>query len=175
MDSKGAMRYESAKQAREKKASLEQKPKLAKSPPIVSNLLVELATLKLQTKDFFERERDLSGAGLNPRHAPDMACVIVEKLEEVWGKCSSFKTTNTTLNLDTKQELLLLYAKIYGKGDVTNNEFMTWIIKGFIAAHMGFEGDWATVEASTALLLASWLEGEILRRDLISNESAQFM
>jgi hypothetical protein len=36
---------------------------------------------------------------------------------------------------------------------------------------MGFEVDWAT----TALLLVSRLEGEILRRDPISDESAQFM
>jgi hypothetical protein len=49
---------------------------------------------------------------------------MAEKMEEIWGMCTLFKTTNTTLNLETRSELLQLYAKIYYKMEVTNNEFM---------------------------------------------------
>jgi hypothetical protein len=85
--------------------------------------------------------KTMDSAFPEPRHAPDMACVTAEKVEEVWGKCNLFKTTNTMLNPDSRRELLLLYTKIYGKGDVTNNKFMTWVVKGFIAENMGFEVD----------------------------------
>jgi hypothetical protein len=54
----------------------------------------------------------------------------------VWGKCTSFKTTSTTLNPKTRRDLLQLYSKIYGKIEVTNNEFMTWLVKGYIAEYM---------------------------------------
>ena len=51
-------------------------------------------------------ERGLSGIGLNPKLPSVMACVTIEKIEEVWGKCSSFKTTNTSLNPTIREELL---------------------------------------------------------------------
>jgi hypothetical protein len=40
---------------------------------------------------------------------------------------------------------------------------------------MEFEVDWANAAVSTTVLLASQLEGEILKQDLASNESAQYM
>jgi hypothetical protein len=104
-----------------------------------------------------------------------MACVTIEKVEEVWGKCSAFKTTNTTLNPETRSELLQLYTKIYGKMEVTNNEFMTWVVKGYIAEVMGFEVDWATTAASKALVHASRVEGELMRRDLSTDEAAELL
>jgi hypothetical protein len=86
------VRSESAKLARERRGSSKRKFKSLKVPQYVSKLLVELALLKLQTPEFFVKERGLSGKGLNPKLAVDMACVTPEKLEEVWGKRSSFKS-----------------------------------------------------------------------------------
>jgi hypothetical protein len=59
-----------------------------------------------------------------------MAFVIAEKIEEIWGKCTGFKVTSTTLKSEIRRELLILYYKIYGKREVTNKEFMVWMIKG---------------------------------------------
>jgi hypothetical protein len=50
-----------------------------------------------------------------------MAGVSAEKIEEVWEKCSSFKSMNTVLKPESRKELTQLYAKIYGKAEVTNN------------------------------------------------------
>ena len=46
--------------------------------------------------------------------------------------------------------------------DVTNNELMVWIVKGYIADQMGLDVNWAIAAASTALILASRIEGELL-------------
>jgi hypothetical protein len=165
---------DSAKQAQERRASLDRKTKCMKVPKTVTELLAELASLRLQTPEFFVRERGLCGKGLNPKLAVDMACVTPEKIEEVWGKCTSFKTTSTTLNPKTRRDLLQLYSKIYGKIEVTNNKFMTWLVKGYIAEHMGYQIDWASVAASTSFVLASRLEGELLRRDLSEEEASEF-
>jgi hypothetical protein len=115
---------ESMKQCRERRGSLDRKPKFVKPLVLVVVLLVELMSLRKQTLDFFVRERGLCGLGLNPRLASNMACVMAEKMEDIRGKCTLFKTTNTTLNLETRSELLQLYAKIYSKMKITNNEFM---------------------------------------------------
>jgi hypothetical protein len=148
---------DSAKQAQERRASVNRKTKCVKVPQTVQELLAELASLRLQTPDFFVRERGLCGKGLNPKLAVDMACVTAEKIEEVWGKCTSFKTTSTMLNPQTKRDLLHLYSKIYGKIEVTNNEFMTWLVKGYITEHMGYQVDWASAATSTSFVLASRL------------------
>jgi hypothetical protein len=63
---------------------------MAKAPLPAVDLLAELVSLRLQTIEFFKKERDLSGFGLNPKLLSDMACVTIEKVEEVWGKCSAF-------------------------------------------------------------------------------------
>jgi hypothetical protein len=70
-------------------------------PKLVAQLLIELASLKLQTHNFLVKKRDSCGVGLNPKLPSDMACAMSKKIEEVWEKCSSFKTTNTTLNLES--------------------------------------------------------------------------
>ena len=62
-----------------------------------------------------------------------------------------------------------MYAKIYRKSDVTNNE----LIKGYIAEQMEFDVDSTIVAALMALTLASRLEGELLKRDLLPEEAAQ--
>ena len=87
-----------AKQARERRASFDRKMKCMKVLQIVLEPLAKLASLRLQTLDFFLRKRGLCGKGMNPKLGMDMVCVTVEKIEEVWRKCTSFKTINTTLN-----------------------------------------------------------------------------
>ena len=147
-------RGELAKLSRERRSSLDQKPRMLKPTPSVADMLLELQGLKTQSADFFINERGLSGSGLNPKLASDMSCVTPETIEEIWGKCIAFKTTNTTLKPETRKELLQLYFKIYGKMEVTNKEFMAWVVKGYIAEQMGFEVDWASTAASTAVVQA---------------------
>jgi hypothetical protein len=64
-------------------------------------------------------------------------------VEEVFGKVSKFKTTNSNLHLKTWKELIDLYAKIYGTTKPSNNELMSWVVKGYIAKVKGFEINWA--------------------------------
>jgi hypothetical protein len=165
------VRGESAKLSRDRRSSLDRKPKVSKPPPPVPELLDELAGLRTLTADFFVRERGLSSKGLNPKNSADMSFITPEKIEEVWGKCTAFKTTNTTLKPETRSQLLELYSKIYGKLDVTNKEFMLWLVKGNIAEKMGFEVDWASAAASTAYVLACRLESDLLKRDLTPEET----
>lgn len=165
------MRGASAKLARDRRGSLDRKSKVLKPPPPVPELLDELASLRTLTADFFVRERGLSSKGLNPKNSAEMLFITPEKIEEVWGKCTAFKTTNTTLKPETRSQLLELYSKIYGKVDVTNKEFMLWLVKGNIAEQMGLEVDWASAAASTAYVLACRLESDLLKRDLTPEET----
>ena len=148
---------------------------MLKPPPSVADMLLELQGLKTQFADFFVNERGLSGLGLNPKLASDMSYVTPEKIEDIWGKCVAFKTTNTTLKPKTRKELLQLYSKIYGKMEVTNKEFMAWVVKGYIAEQMGFEVDWASTAASTTVVQASRLEGELLKCNLSEEEAAEIL
>jgi hypothetical protein len=161
---------ESAKLSRERRGSLDRKPKLSKPPPLVAELLEELAGLRTLTADFFVRERGLCSKGLNPKNSAEISFITTEKIEEVWGKCTSFKTTNTTLKPETRSQLLELYSKIYDKVDVTNKEFMLWLVKGNIVEQMGFEVDWASAVASTTYILACRLELDLLKRNLTPEE-----
>ena len=128
----------------------------------VPELLTELANLKAQTYEFFETNRGLCGEGLNPKFASNMAIVTQEKIEEVWRKCTTYKTTNSALPPERRRELVELYAKIYGKTEVTNNEFMVWVVKGNIVEQMGLKIDWASVASSTSFTLASCVEGDLV-------------
>jgi hypothetical protein len=163
------VRGQTAKQSKERIRSVDKKPMALKPPLAVAALLPELANLKCQTHSFFVNERGLCGTGLNPKLSADMVVVIADKVEEIWGKCSAFKTT-MTLSPETRKELLHLYSKIYGKVEVTNNEFMAWVVKGYIAEQMGLSVNWASAAASTSFTLASRLEGELLKRDLASED-----
>jgi hypothetical protein len=68
----------------------------------VQELLTELANLKVQTHEFFVTERGLCGEGLNPKLASNMAVVTQEKIEEVWGKCTTYKISNSALPPKTR-------------------------------------------------------------------------
>ena len=168
-------RGESAKLSKERRGSLERKPRVLRPAPFVADMLLELQGLKTQSADFFSKERGLCRSGLNPKLASDMSCVTPEKIKEIWGKCVAYKTTNTTLKPETRKELLELYCKIYGKTEVTNKEIMTWVVKGYIAEQMGFQVDWASAVASTAVVQASRLEGDLLKRDLSEEEAEELV
>ena len=161
MDS-SLVRGESARLVKQRRASLERKPQLVKAAAGVPELLTELANLKAQTHEFFEIERGLCGEGLNPKLASDMAVLTQEKIEEVWGKCTTYKTTNSALPLERRRELVELYAKIYGKTEVTNYKFMAWVVKGNIAEQMGLKVDWAFAALSTSFTPASRMEGDLV-------------
>jgi hypothetical protein len=126
------------------------KVKVKPEPRSIPELTQDLALLREQTVDFFVNIRGLPNKGLNPKSVVDTAVVTAEDLEEVWGKVSAYRTTNTKLHPDTRRELITLYGKIYGTEDVTNNEFMLWVVKGFILECKDEDVDWATAAASTA-------------------------
>jgi hypothetical protein len=69
--------------------------------------------------------------------------VCETNIEEVFGKVAKFKTTNTQLCTETKKELLELCCRIYGTSIITNNEFMSWVVKGYIAQAKGYNVNWA--------------------------------
>ena len=155
------MHGKSAKISKERKSFVIKKPRVLRAPPPITDLLRKLANLRGQTRSFFINERGLCSSGLNPKLPVDTAVVIAKKVEEIWWKCSQFKTTNTTLDPQTHKDLLHMYFKRYGKVDMTNNKFMAWLVKGYIAERMGLPVDWATAVASKSLTLASRLEREI--------------
>ena len=126
------------------------RPKVKVEPRSTQELIQDLALFREQTVEFFVKVRGLGNSGMNPKSAADTAGVSADDLEEVWGKVSSYRTTNTRLHPETRRELINLYAKIYGTEDVTNNEFMLWVVKGFILECKGEVVDWATAAASTA-------------------------
>jgi hypothetical protein len=115
------------------------------------------------------------GRGLNPKLATDMTFVTAEKIEEIWGKCTGFRLTSTTLKPETRKELLDMYCKIYGKREVTNKEFMAWMVKGYIAEQIGHSIDWASTAAATFNLVVSRLEGDLLKCNLSSHEAVEFL
>jgi hypothetical protein len=66
---------ESVGLVKERRASLERKPRPVKAGAGVPELLTELANLKAQTHEFFVTERGLCGEGLSPKLTSDMAVV----------------------------------------------------------------------------------------------------
>ena len=86
------------------------RPKVKVEPRSTQELIQDLALLREQTVEFFVKVRGLGNNGMNPKFAADTAGVSADDLEEVWGKVSSYRTTNTTLHPDTRRELISLYA-----------------------------------------------------------------
>jgi hypothetical protein len=54
------------------------------------------------------------------------------------------------LHVNTKKALVKLYWKIYGSTIITNNEFMLWLVKGYIAQLKGNFMKWAMATLTTA-------------------------
>jgi len=74
----------------------------------------------------------LCNKGLNPKTDLKHKHASQQDIEEVFGECSSYGTTDLQL-LEMREEMLALYMKVYGSFMATNNEFMKWFVKGYIA------------------------------------------
>jgi hypothetical protein len=63
--------------------------------------------------------------------------------------CSSFKSINLYLHINTKRMLVKFHWQIYGLAVITNNEFMMWLVKGYITKLKGHFVNWALIVPST--------------------------
>ncbi len=88
----------------------------------------------------------LNGSSLNPKSELTTKHVTKTNIEKVFGK---FKTTNTHLHVDTKKKLSHLCSWFYGTSTITNNKFMSWLIKGYIVETKGRDVNWARATMST--------------------------
>jgi hypothetical protein len=98
--------------------------------------------------------RHLPNEGLNPKLDLTLDHVTEADIAEVFGGkgVKPFKATNVMLHPATKSALLSLCWKIYGTVVLANNEFMAWIVKGFVAEQKGdVKINWAVAAASTAV------------------------
>ena len=112
----------------------------------------EQVPFRLQTAEFFAQVRHLNNSGVNPRDQKGRVWEIVtqEMIQEVFGKDGKMKTTSPHLDPSSRRAMLRIYWQIFGTADVTNNEFGTWLVKGYIAQEMGEDVDWAAAAAATA-------------------------
>ena len=67
----------------------------------------------------------------------------------VW-KRREDETTSPHLDPGSRRAMLRIYWQIFGSTNGTNNEFGTWLVKGYIAQEMGEAVDWATAAAAIA-------------------------
>jgi hypothetical protein len=109
----------------------------------------EVVDYKDQTEEFFMNVKKSNGNRMNPRLDLALEHVCEANLEEVFEKVAKFRTTNNKLHLETKKKLFSLYAKIYRTPHVTNNDFMSWVVKGYIEGMKGHNINWAKVIAYT--------------------------
>ncbi len=101
--------------------------------------------LQGQDKRFFVNVGKLHGKRLNPKFDLTLEQVIKSNVDEVFGKVSKFKTINSNLHVKTWRKIIELYVKIYGTTKPSNNELMSWVVKGYITEVKGFEINWAEV------------------------------
>lgn len=69
--------------------------------------------------------------------------VYEKDLLEVFKPKCNLKLTNSLLHLETKQDLKRFHWQIYGVPISTNNDFMLWLVKGYIAQEKGHKANWA--------------------------------
>jgi hypothetical protein len=108
----------------------------------------------LQTEEFFHSVRELPNEGLNPKLDLTAKHVSKSNIAKVFGGkgIKPFKTTNSMLHPATKMTLFSLCWKIYGSALLPNNEFMAWIVKGYVVQQKGlFKVNWAVAVASTVV------------------------
>jgi hypothetical protein len=86
---------------------------------------------------------------LNPKCDIIVKKVSEANIKEVFGKVAKFKTTNIQLHVNIKKDLLHLCSLIYGMSNVTNNELMSWVVKGYITQMKVCNVNWAKEIAST--------------------------
>ncbi len=113
----------------------------------------------------------LNDTSLNPKC--DITTKEVSKIdiEEVFCKVVKFKTTNTRLHANTKKDLLHLCSHIYDMSNVTNNELMSWAMKGYIAQMKGCDVNWARIVTSIVKKKVCRLVVEKLKNGKSSNVS----
>ncbi len=103
-----------------------------------------------QIVEFFATIRELPTRGLNPKFGINSEHVITSDIDEVFcADCSNFKTINLYLHVDFKKALIKLHWQIYGSIVITNNEFMMWLVKGYITKLKGHLKNWAIATTST--------------------------
>jgi hypothetical protein len=96
----------------------------------------------------------LPNEGLNPKLDLTLDHVTEANIVEVFGGkgVKPFKATNVMLHPATISAFLSLCWKIYGTTVLENNEFMAWIVKGFVAEQKGdIKINWAVAIASKAI------------------------
>lgn len=103
----------------------------------------EVIDYKDQIEEFFVNVKKLNGNGMNLRSNLILKHVYEANLERVFKKVTKFRTTNKKLHPETKKELINLFAKNYGTPHVMNNEFMSWVVKGYIVEVKGHDINWA--------------------------------
>jgi hypothetical protein len=86
--------------------------------------------------------KGLNGTRLNPKIEFTIEHICKIDIEEVFGKVSKYKTTNTKLHQDTKKDFHLC-SQIYGTSIVTNNEIMSWVVTGYITQCKSIDVNWA--------------------------------
>jgi hypothetical protein len=97
----------------------------------------EVVNYWVQTKEYFSIVKKLHNKGLNPKTYLTTMHVCDEDLIKVFGPKCSYKFTNPFIHVDTKCELKTLHWQIYGSTTPTNNDFMLWLVRGYIAQEKG--------------------------------------
>ena len=97
----------------------------------------------------------MNNTGINSRDQKGRVWEIVtqEMIQEVFRKEGKMKTTSPHLDPNSRRAMLRICWQIFGTIDVTNNEFGTWLVKGYIAQEMGEAVDWAAVAVAIAMEL----------------------
>jgi hypothetical protein len=92
----------------------------------------------------------LSNKGFNPKIDLTNLKVYEKDLLEFFRPKYSLKLTNSLLHPKIKQDLKRFHWHIYGVPTPTNNDFMIWLVKGYIAQEKGHEVSWAKTTTSTS-------------------------
>ncbi len=86
---------------------------------------------------------------MNPKTKLTNVHVCKEDLLEVFGPKCSLKMMNPLFHVETKLNLKRLHWQIYGVHTLNNNDFMLWLMKGYITQEKGYEINWVKTIALT--------------------------
>jgi hypothetical protein len=142
------------------------KPKLEKGSS--KFLAWEYVDLSLQTEEFFDVVKHLNNTRFNPRIELASEHVRETNLDEIFGplKQPKYKYTNSTLHPNIrKKKLVRLCWQIYGTFVITNNDFASWVVRGFIAQDKGVNVNWAIIVTWTKKEEACKLEAMALKSE----------
>jgi hypothetical protein len=105
---------------------------------------------KFQYAKFFEEVRKLLASGLDLKGKITDKYVTSIDIVGIFGNVHKFNITNPLLIKEQKKQLEKLYSKIYGIGDITNNELYSWMIKGWIVENKCNVVNWVEVAINIA-------------------------